>query len=255
MEVATYEFETDYIDILPIGDLHLGSETSDFNKIIKALEQEKDAKIIFLGDLIDNAIANSLGDVYSQRDNPHETIQQVNALFNAFRERILGVVGGNHERRTWRKVGVDPIALLCEEKGIPYSDDLMVVDINLKQKGKKLRGSKNRINYKIACHHGSSGGRFPERSMRQHRYFFDVITGIDIYLAGHTHVPEMHKFSIFEYDSKNKKIRKKDVVDVTVPAWNDEKYAVQKLLAPTARGIFRIRLYTEKNHKVEVLAR
>lgn len=253
MEVATYEFEEDYIDIIPVGDLHLGAENSDFNTIMKTLDKE-DAKIIFLGDLIDNAIVNSLGDVYTQKENPHEAIKQVRQMFETFKGRILGVIGGNHERRTWRKVGVVPIALLCMERNIPYSDSLMVVDINLKN-GKKLKGLKNRINYKIACHHGSSGGRFTERSMRQHRYFFDVIEGIDIYLAGHTHISETHKFAIYSYDSKNKKIRKKEVVGVTVPSWSDEKYAVQKLLAPTPRGIFKIRIYASKNQQIEVLAR
>ncbi|AJW76929.1 DNA repair exonuclease [Marinitoga sp. 1197] len=253
MEVATYEYKKDFIDIIPVGDLHIGSENSDIHDVIKALEKEE-GKIIFLGDLIDNAIVNSLGDVYSQKDNPQGTLKQISSLFDKFKDRILGVIGGNHERRTWRKVGVDPIALLCQEKNIPYTDDLMVIDINLKN-GKKLVGQKNRINYKIACHHGSSGGRFPERSMRQHRYFFDVISGVDIYLTGHTHIPEMHKFSIFEYDSKNKKIRKKDIIGITVPSWTDEKYAVQKLLAPTARGMFKIRLFANKTQKIEVLAR
>lgn len=255
MHVAVHEFNNvDYIDIIPLGDLHIGSENSDIRKVFKMLDQYSDAKIIFLGDLIDNAIAGSLGDVYSQKDNPHGTIKQINQLFNKYHDRILGVVDGNHERRTWRKVGVNPIQLLCDEKRIPYSDDLMVIDVSLKN-GKRLKGIKNRINYKIACHHGSSGGRFQERSMRQHRYFTSVITGVDVYLAGHTHIPEFHKTAIFEYDAKNKNIMKREIFGITVPSWTEEKYATQKLLAPTAEGLFIIRLYTEKKQRVEVFAR
>ena len=48
---------------------------------------------------------------------------------------------------------------------------------------------------------------------------------------------EEEYFAIYSYDSKNKKIKKK------------------KLLAPTARGVFTLRLYASKKQEIEVLAR
>jgi predicted phosphodiesterase len=251
MQVATYEFEGEFIDILPIGDLHLGSEESMFDKAVEFVENNPEAKIILLGDLVDNAIAESLGDVYSQTTNPHGALQVILEFLTKYKERILGVVSGNHERRTWRKVGVDPIGLMCEQLNIPYTDDLLIIDIGIKGKG-TYRGSKHRTHYAIACHHGQSGGRFPEKSMRQHRYFQGMVGNVDVYITGHTHVPQASLTAIYEYNPRNKKISIRNVQHITIPAWTEEKYARQKLLAPSAESVLILRLYgsSVKHHEV-----
>ncbi|EKF49540.1 DNA repair exonuclease [Thermosipho africanus H17ap60334] len=251
MKVATYEFEAEHVDILPLGDLHLGSEESMFEQAVEIVENTPDVKIILLGDLIDNAIAESLGDVYSQTTNPHGALQVILEFLTKYKERILGVVSGNHERRTWRKVGVDPIRLFCEELQIPYADDLLVLDIGIKGKS-SFRGSKRRTHYAIACHHGSSGGRFPEKSMRQHRYFQSMVSNVDIYITGHTHVPQASMTAIYEYDPRNKNITIRNMQHITIPAWTEEKYARQKLLAPSAESVLILRLYgsSVKHHEV-----
>jgi len=251
MQVATYEFEGEYIDILPIGDLHLGSEESMFDKAVEFVENNPEAKIILLGDLVDNAIAESLGDVYSQTTNPHGALQAILEFLTKYKERILGVVSGNHERRTWRKVGVDPIGLMCEQLNIPYTDDLLILDINVKS-DKSNRGTYRRTHYAIACHHGQSGGRFPEKSMRQHRYFQSMVSNVDIYITGHTHVPQASLTAIYEYDARNKKISTRNMQHITIPAWTQEKYARQKILPPSPATVLILRLYATKEKKHEV---
>jgi predicted phosphodiesterase len=251
MNVATYEFESEYVDILPLGDLHLGSEDSQYQKAVETIQAFPNAKLILLGDLIDNAIAESLGDVYSQTTNPHGALQEVIHLLSTNKNRILGVIGGNHERRTWRKVGIDPIRLFCEELQIPYADDLLVLDIGIKGKS-SFRGSKRRTHYAIACHHGSSGGRFPEKSMRQHRYFQSMVSNVDIYITGHTHVPQASMTAIYEYDPRNKRISTRNMQHITIPAWTQEKYARQKILPPSPATVLILRLYASKEKKHEV---
>ncbi|WP_126992263.1 metallophosphoesterase [Thermosipho globiformans] len=252
MQIATYEFENDFIDILPLGDLHIGSEESNYKQALKLLEEFPGTKIIFLGDLIDNAIINSLGDVYSQTENPHDAFQEVLSFLRKYRNRILGIVGGNHERRTWKKVGVDPIRLFADELGIPYADDLLILDIGIKNH-QTYRGSKKRTHYAIACHHGASGGRFPEKSMRQHRYFQSMVANVDIYITGHTHVPQTSMTAVYEYDPRNKNITIRNMQHITIPAWTEEKYARQKLLAPSAETVLILRLYGSRVKHHEVL--
>jgi len=254
MKVAVYEFESEYVDILPLGDLHLGSEESMFKQMLEIIEQYPNTKLILLGDLIDNAIAESLGDVYSQTTNPHGALQVISNFLEQYKARILGVVGGNHERRTWRKVGVDPISLLCSQLQIPYADDLMIIDIGIKGQT-TYRGSKKRTHYAIACHHGASGGRFPEKSMRQHRYFQGMISNVDIFITGHTHIPQVSKSATYEYDPRNKKIRIRNMRHITISAWTQEKYARQKLLPPSPREVIFIRLYGTSLKKYEVYVR
>jgi len=251
MKVATYEFEAEYVDIIPLGDLHLGSEESEYSRALNILKEHPDAKIILLGDLIDNAIVDSLGDVYTQTENPHTAVAEIRALFEQYQKQILGVVGGNHERRTWRKVGIDPIALICDQFEIPYADDLLIVDIGIKNE-KTWRGSKGRTHYAIACHHGQSGGRFPEKSMRQHRYFQSMVSNVDVYITGHTHIPQASMTAVYRYDPRNKTIGIQNMQHITIPAWTQEKYARQKLLPPSSEAFILLRLYgtKQKHHEV-----
>jgi predicted phosphodiesterase len=251
MKVATYEFEAEHVDILPLGDLHLGSEESMFEQAVEFVENNPEAKIILLGDLVDNAIAESLGDVYSQATNPHGALQVILEFLTKYKERILGVVSGNHERRTWRKVGIDPIGLLCEQLDIPYADDLMIIDIGIRN-NTTWRGSKKRTHYAIACHHGASGGRFPEKSVRQHRYFQSMVSNVDIYITGHTHVPQTSMTAVYEYDPQNKNITIRNMQHITIPAWVQEKYARQKILPPSPATVLILRLYASQEKKHEV---
>lgn len=241
MQTAAYNFAQRSLEILAIGDLHIGSEGSYYAKAISAIEKYPDAKLVLLGDLIDNAVIGSLGDVYSQTDNPQGTLFIVSTMLRKYKSRILGIVAGNHEQRTWKRVGIDPVRLLAESENIPYSSDLLIIDISLT--GDRGRGTKHRTNYVIACHHGAAGGRFPERAARQQRYFSDMVVGADIYITGHVHIPNVMKTASYEYDPHNKKIYKRNVHHVTIPAWTDESYATQKMLPPTADANVLITLY------------
>ena len=251
MQKAIYEFEAEEIKIIPIGDLHIGAEGSYYKEALKFLDAVPEAKIIFLGDLIDNAVIGSLGDVYTQSENPHEALQIVQGIFEKYQERILGVVGGNHERRTKRRVGIDPLKIICESFKIPYSDNLLVIDISLKQEGKKGRGSRNRVNYIIAVQHGMAGGRFPEKSQRQGRYFKGFFENADIYITGHTHVPDSFPSAIYGYDPRNKRIYKRTARFVVVPAWVDENYARVGMYPPSASSKQIIKLYASYKKKIK----
>lgn len=242
MNVAQYEFNTPQLVILAVGDLHIGSEGSYYKQALNVVEKHQESKIIFMGDLIDNAIVDSLGDVYSQQENPQGALYIVRSIFQTYRDRILGVISGNHEYRTWKKVGIDPIKLVADAENIPYSQDLLVIDVSLKVEGKG-RGTRQRTNYVIACHHGSAGGVFPEKAIRQHRYLTDMFSGADVYVTGHVHVPNIHKTAVFEYDAHNKKIYKRNVHHVTIPAWTQETYGIRKIYPPSADAIVEFELH------------
>ena len=251
MRVARYEFRGDEVQILPIGDLHIGSPHSEYRKAIKLMEEYKEAKIVFVGDLIDNAIIDSVGDVYEQEFNPQGALLEVDKIFEKFQDRILGVVSGNHERRTKKKVGVDVIELLCLNRRIPYAEDILIIDLAVKPNNdKRMRGLKNRTHYAIVLHHGTGGGRFIEKTLRQHRYFTDLISNIDVYIAGHVHQLGLAKQGVWEYDSKNKVESKRIRNMVTVSAWVDEVYATQKMLSPNVLSGIIITLKAGRFKKV-----
>ncbi|OOC42197.1 metallophosphoesterase [Thermosipho sp. 1074] len=246
-----YIFQEEIVQILAIGDLHLGSEGSNYQKIFSKVREFKDAKIILMGDLLDNAIIGSVGNVYEQVENPQGALRILFNFLEENKKRILGILRGNHERRTWKVAGVDPIELFAETLEIPYSRDFLFLDISLSPEGRSLRGLKNRTNYLVVCHHGITGGRFREKSMRQHRYFQGVFASADIYITGHTHIPDMHQVGIWEYDKRNKKIFKRKIWNVIVPAWTDEAYAKEHMLGPNPETIILLNLYAGKTKKIK----
>jgi len=244
--VVRYDLDTSEVEILPLGDIHIGETGSYFHEAVAFVDMHPEYKLILLGDLIDNAIISSIGDVYSQDRPPHRAIEEVTNILRRWKERILGVVGGNHERRTWRVAGVDPIRLICTELGVPFSDDFLIVDVALNG---SARGSRGRTQYSIVCHHGVAGGRFPERSVRQHRYFLERIQRADIYITGHTHAPMTAMTAVEEYDPRNKKVIERNILHVCVSAWVRAKYADQKLFPLVPRCHAIVKLYREEKKK------
>ena len=208
---------------------------------------------VLLGDILDNAIKDSVSNVYEQDLSPHEAFGQVIELLDTMRGKVLGVVEGNHEARTRKQVGVDVLGLLCEERRIPYSQDILILDIAV---GKNVpRGSKKRIQYTVVCGHGYSASRTIGGKITANGRLIDVVVNGDVYLTAHTHQPSVLKLARFEADTRNKKIQRRDFYLITVPPWTGyEHYAAQRFMHPSANGYVELELSgTEK--KVQVLIR
>ena len=71
---------TGFIDILPLADVHVGSEEADINYIkflINAVRDNESTFAILGGDLIDCALKGSVSDVYSATMNPQKQMDYV----------------------------------------------------------------------------------------------------------------------------------------------------------------------------------
>ena len=72
------------IEIHPMADLHLGDPHSDYKAIVERIEHIKNtdnAYCILDGDLMDAAIASSIGDTYGASLQPMEQLKQCVKLF------------------------------------------------------------------------------------------------------------------------------------------------------------------------------
>lgn len=250
MIVVEREFEADSVKLIPLGDLHIGSE-ADIETFTTIMASNKDAYFVLVGDLLDNALITSVGNVYQQKMSPQEATDVVVEILKAFKDRILGVVNGNHERRTMKAAGIDILHNVCQILEIPYSNTFMVLDVAIKN-GNTFYGSKRRQHYAVLCHHGIAGGRFAERSTRQNRMINEVFEGVDVVITGHTHQPTVDYFSRYVYDAHNKCITKSSVVAVTVGAWNEEEYAREKALPPSPKVLHEIVLHAKRKKLVTV---
>lgn len=239
-KVVVYETEAPSVEILGFGDFHIGATDFSEELLYSIPEQFPNAYLVLVGDYLDFALKNSLGNIYEATMQPDEQIAIFDKFLEKFRDRILGGVSGNHDYRLKSATGIDIARLLFDKYNIPYFDTTMIIDVNLKG---HAHTSTKRLNYAIALHHGSSGGRFPEKSARQGRYFKDYLEDVDVYVSGHTHQANLLPLRINRYDRKNKVVKPRTIHMVTVPSLiPEEKYAQRKMFPPMPLTYSLVRL-------------
>lgn len=171
--------------IIPISDVHLGDPLCDLDKLNRYLEwvKEKPAWLILNGDLMTCDIKNSVGDIYRTVMPPHEQRKKLIEIFRPFKDRIIGIVRGNHEYRITKEVGEDIMEVFCEILGIEqyYDPNSLLIHINI---GRDKRGKK--IGYTIFTTHGWAGGRRAGNKINAIQELRNIILA-DCYIASHTH--------------------------------------------------------------------
>jgi len=245
------------IKIIALGDIHLGSPQSKVLEVAKLIEKSDDKTyFIFVGDVIDNAIIDSVSNVYEQTQSPQKALSGFAELLKLTKGRTLAVVSGNHEERTRRRVGVDLLEVVCSDLSVPYENDIFALDVSVGN-GKSGRGSAGRSSYSIVIGHGYTAARTTGGKITANGRIIDVISNADIYITGHTHQPSIVKTSRFEIDSRNKKLMRREMYLITIPAWlGYEKYAARKFMHPGALGVIEIELSGANRYKhIEVRIR
>lgn len=249
-----YRGTHDHITIYPIGDLQVGSPQYKEQVLIKQLKQidqsPDNARIILMGDMIDNNTKMSVGaGVFEQPLTPEQQIYRVVDLLKPYVHLIDGVVTGNHEQRTYLTHGFDPTLLLCKL--------LNIEDKYLRYQGVIKYAWNNRA-YNVAVWHGAGGGGGSSlnKLIKQRNTVM-----ADVYLMGHTHKLEATKLDYFVPDARSltmQKITQAFIVTGSTLDYEDS-YAEEKGLNPSAMGFPKIHLsgYSsakkrEKDIKVEI---
>lgn len=203
------------VEIHPMADLHLGDSCSDYKLIMERIEHIKNtpnAYCILDGDLMDTAIASSIGDTYGANIQPMEQLNLCVKIFEPIKDKILAVLPGNHENRIYKSDGLDLTAIMCSQLGIPgkYSPTTALLFIRFGSGGDKGGGHKNRPQlYTIYVTHGSGGGR-KEGGKVNRLADLASICDADCYIHAHTHLPLIFKESFFRV---NKAASSVDLVD------------------------------------------
>ena len=185
------------IDILPIADYHWADPNSDHDKImedIKYIREHDDVFCILNGDLMDCAIASSVGDTYGATTTPMEELRICVELFQPIADKILCVVPGNHESRHYKTNGIDLTELMCRQLGIidRYSPTTALMFIRFG--GLNTHSHSRKVAYTMYVSHGGGGGR-KEGGKIQRLVDLSTVVDADIYVCGHTHLPAMLKTS------------------------------------------------------------
>lgn len=200
------------IKIITLADLHVGDKSCDLdlvNKLIDVVKQ-KEYYCILNGDILDNAIMDSVGNTYDESLNPMKQLEYVIELLSPIREKILCITGGNHEERTNRKVGIDLSALIASSLGLKnrYCEDgTGIVFLSLGEiKGTKETngsGHNRQVSYSIYVSHGRRSGITIGAKVNALKSYENVVTNCDIYIGSHTHQASIFPTSSFEVDTRN----------------------------------------------------
>lgn len=196
------------LEIISFGDEHIGDPHCDMKDIESRIEYVKNtpnAYCILGGDIMDNATKTSIGDTYTQTMSPMQQIDYVTSLFEPIKDKIIGAVLGNHELRSYKKEGIDPMRCICDRLGIAdrYSENGLVIFV----KFGKLTRYRNKVSYSIYVNHGRGGGR-KEGAKAIRLADMASIVNVDIYIHHHTHIPMVMKEDFYNTDIQNAKVTK-----------------------------------------------
>ena len=210
----------DTIEIHTMADLHIGDAHCDYKGILERLEYIKatpNAYVVLDGDLMDTAIASSVGDTYGASLTPMEQLQECVKLFEPIKDKILAVLPGNHENRVYRTDGIDITQLMCSQLGLQgkYSSTTALLFVRFGMRTAEHHG--RRQLYTIYVTHGAGGGR-KEGGKVNRLADLSGIVDADIYIHAHTHLPWVFKESFFRVSGANSSVALVDKLFVNTAA-------------------------------------
>ncbi len=163
------------IELTHLTDLQYGAKGFQRKRFIQYRDwilSSPDRFVVLGGDLIDAATIMSVASPY---DNTEEPIDQVDGVVELLQpladaHRLLGYVGGNHERRTIKTFG-DCGRIIARALKVPYSRGVQLIDIRF--------GAHKP--FRVSLWHGGGSARTQmlHRFMHQH--------DSQLYLVGHLH--------------------------------------------------------------------
>jgi predicted phosphodiesterase len=208
------------VEIHPMADLHIGDSNCDFKSIMDRIDYIKNtpnAYCILDGDLMDTAIASSIGDTYGANLQPMEQLKQCVAIFEPIKDKILAVLPGNHESRVYKSDGLDITELMCSQLGIVkrYSPTTALLFIRFGKDNSNRHGRP--VLYTAYVTHGSGGGRREGGKVNRLADLASIVDA-DIYIHAHTHLPLVFKESFFRVSGSNSSVALVDKLFVNTAA-------------------------------------
>lgn len=173
------------LELIQITDVQWGHMTCKRDRVREYRDwvlAKPNRYMIWTGDNIDAATMQSKGTPWDNTGTPQQQLFEFCQEWAPARHRILGYVGGNHERRvltTFGDLGITIAALLR----IPYSRGKQLIDINF---GKHQP-------FRISQWHGAGGAR-TKGTVAQTLYRFASDGDSQLYLMGHLHQPMIIPF-------------------------------------------------------------
>jgi len=168
------------INIMPIGDLHIGSKHSnhDFIKYaIRSLKKRKgDKRIYLMGDLVEVA-SKKVGDsVFKSKEmNVNEQVETLLKVLKPVKSHIKSIVIGNHEKRVADDYNFNITQFIAEQMNIKLYGFQTIDSFKI-----------NNQSFSIHSYHGKGASKYlytAYSKVIRETYHIDA----DMFLYGHLH--------------------------------------------------------------------
>ncbi|HCL78929.1 MAG TPA: hypothetical protein DIC53_03055 [Synergistaceae bacterium] len=243
--------EVESAEILPLSDFHIGDP--GFNE--RALKDYlayilggENRFILLNGDILNNATKASVSDIYAETMQPRRQIEHAADLLAPVADRILGIVSGNHERRTDKESGISPVEILAEKLNVPYFGIEALLKIRL---GKNIHW--RQTYYTLYATHGWGGGRLRGGKVNNLERLKNIVL-CDVYVMAHTHGQVSFPSVIYVPETKNDAVTERVMWFINSGSFLDrgEGYAAAKGYEPQVLGCPIIEL-SGKGRKITVI--
>lgn len=240
---------TESIKVYGVGDMHCGAKGFAEDKFMYDIERIKNdpsAYIVLLGDMAEcintkdkrfdiHAIAGRFAHCI---DNLAEMqTRYVVELLMPVKDKILGIVRGNHERHILRSCDIDMTDNIAHRLGIPNLQDSAFIILHINSTGN------NKSIYTIYVTHGNVAGRKSGGKANRLEDLMGMFEA-DIYMIGHGHKKIAHTSSRLEPHRKDNKwiLKSKKKTGFMTGSYlksyeqNSGGYAEQMMLPPSDIG-------------------
>jgi len=242
--INTSKFKGKEMNVIFLGDCHLGAKEFDEEKLkkdIKWIKSQKNTVVVLMGDMINTGLKDSVGGgSFDDTIDPQQQLDKMYDLLLPIKSQIVGVHMGNHERRIYEKTSIDVVKNLSRQLGIPYLGSSVFNHIRF--------GNQTYIIYST---HGTSfsttlGGKM--NACIKLSNFIDA----DVYATGHVHDLSTYTQTCFRLSKKDKTLEKfKKYFILTGHYLSYGGYAEEKLYSPGKLGFCMITLRGDQ-HQVRV---
>ena len=169
-----YKSRSDWFEIIPIGDIHLGNALCDETALRRTVKHIKETDRCYwggMGDMIDginradrrfqeSQIAEWL---WGYDDVVGPQIEVLTQILNPIKDKCLWMLRGNHEDFVLQRFQRDVYYEICRNMGLSEKNPIMlgyrgfiVLKMRRRTSGK---GNYSTYTYTIFAHHGYGGGR------------------------------------------------------------------------------------------------
>jgi len=181
-----------YFFVMPLSDIHIGSEFVDYDELDRHLAALKDYPIytILVGDL---------GDFFNPQKHPRGMMEDVvtpdtqllvlRKFFEEYKDKILCAVTGNHSDWLYQVAGIEPYRWIAQDLNIP-----------LLYSGGRLNLQVNDIDYKFLLYHGISKFNSSFNPTHAGKRMLELHRDADIVISG-----DKHRFGMEKLTHRDKK--------------------------------------------------